>query len=613
MLQLQFRFRRTFTFAALLSVPAALVAQTATIKGRVTSDAGAPLVAVTVSIPGLGVGTASGNDGQYTFTVPASRVTGQSVTLNARRVGYAPQNAAITLSPGAIVHDFVLDVAARQLDQVIVTGAGTSQVRERVGSIINTVDSSMITRATQPQNILSSLTASAPNVRVSTQSGEPGASAFVMIRGATSVTGTNQPLDRRRQSADRQHDAVDERRRRQHRHAESRGRHQSERHRVRADPEGRRRVGDLWSARGQRRHSHHDQEGRQRPDALLDHVDADVRQRGQDGAAANRLRSGKRRQGRRVHDAGLQRDEPDLGTATRGRHAGVQPRQRDLSPGAHERQRDQRLRRQRAHDVLSVGRSHRPAWRDEGRQQPLRPRHGEVVGGASAPQHAHLRRQLLVLHATGEYVQKGSNTSGLLLGALRTPPDFNNLPFLDPVSGLQRSYRFPNPTAASITDSRGYDNPFFVLDNPGNRSELGRFLGHMTANWVPTAWLSVDETFGADNYTDSRVEAIPLTSSSDPVGNVTRFQITNLEIDHNLTATLSHAVRDELRVAPRARPEPELAAQPPGVRLRRPAHRADAIRDSEHRELHADGDALAPAHRRVLRRRRSSTSTISST
>ncbi|HEY4131015.1 MAG TPA: TonB-dependent receptor, partial [Gemmatimonadaceae bacterium] len=140
----------------------------------------------------------------------------------------------------------------------------------------------------------------------------------------------------------------------------------------------------------------------------------------------------------------------------------------------------------------------------------------------------------------GEYVQKGSNTSGLLLGALRTPANFNNLPFLDPISGLQRSYRFPNPTAASVTDSRGYDNPFFTLDNPGNRSELGRFLGNATAAWVPTAWLSLNETFGADNYSDSRLESLPLTSSGDPIGNVTRLTIDNLEIYHNLTATLSH-------------------------------------------------------------------------
>src|SRR4029079_2600902 len=30
----------------------------------------------------------------------------------------------------------------------------------------------------------------------------------------------------------------------------------------------------------------------------------------------------------------------------------------------------------------------------------------------------------------GKYVQKGSNTSGLLLGALRTPADFDNQPHL---------------------------------------------------------------------------------------------------------------------------------------------------------------------------------------
>jgi hypothetical protein len=149
------------------------------------------------------------------------------------------------------------------------------------------------------------------------------------------------------------------------------------------------------------------------------------------------------------------------------------------------------------------------------------------------------------VNTTGEYVQKGSNTSGLLLGALRTPPNFNNQPFLDPTSGLHRSYRFPNPTAASITESRGYDNPFYVLASSGNRSELGRFLGNITANWVPTAWLSLNETFGADNYTDSRLEALPLASSGDPVGNVTRFQITNLEVDHNLTATLSHEFNED--------------------------------------------------------------------
>src|SRR5690606_4079362 len=81
-----------------------------------------------------------------------------------------------------------------QLSAVVVTGAGTVSTRERLGNVINSVDSSVLRRATQPQNIVSALSGTAPNVVVNTSSGEPGASASIRIRGATSVTGTNQPL-----------------------------------------------------------------------------------------------------------------------------------------------------------------------------------------------------------------------------------------------------------------------------------------------------------------------------------------------------------------------------------------------------------------------------------
>ncbi|NIQ31803.1 MAG: hypothetical protein GTN89_15985, partial [Acidobacteria bacterium] len=35
----------------------------------------------------------------------------------------------------------------------------------------------------------------------------------------------------------------------------------------------------------------------------------------------------------------------------------------------------------------------------------------------------------------GDLIQMGSNISGLLLGAWRTVPEFNNLPYLDPETG----------------------------------------------------------------------------------------------------------------------------------------------------------------------------------
>jgi hypothetical protein len=147
---------------------------------------------------------------------------------------------------------------------------------------------------------------------------------------------------------------------------------------------------------------------------------------------------------------------------------------------------------------------------------------------------------LSYIDTRGKYVQKGSNVSGVMLGALRTPPDFNNQDSYLP-NGLQRAYRFPNASSiAAMQNAVYYDNPFFVLDNPGNRSELGRSVSNLNIDWTPLEWLNVSETLGADYYNDWRLESLPLTSANDVVGNVTRNDINNLEIDHNLIATAKH-------------------------------------------------------------------------
>src|SRR5689334_24085962 len=103
----QLRWSSAALLITLLTRVAPLSAQAgggtgATVTGHVTNVAGQPLPGVTVSITGMGVGSISRDDGLYTFTVPAARATGQTVTLNARRVGYSPQNATITLNAGTI-------------------------------------------------------------------------------------------------------------------------------------------------------------------------------------------------------------------------------------------------------------------------------------------------------------------------------------------------------------------------------------------------------------------------------------------------------------------------------------------------------------------------------
>ena len=65
----------------------------------------------------------------------------------------------------------------------------------------------------------------------------------------------------------------------------------------------------------------------------------------------------------------------------------------------------------------------------------------------------------------GRLTQRGNNVNGLLLGLFRTPPNFNNLPYLDPTTGLHRSYLVPNATPETAGQTRTFDNPFFVLNS----------------------------------------------------------------------------------------------------------------------------------------------------
>src|SRR2546422_11727985 len=84
--------------AALCAAPLRLGAQQpVTLTGRVTSEAGVPLGAVEVTIPAMGLGTLTRGDGRYAVLVPGARVSGQTVTLSARRLAYKAQSGRLTL------------------------------------------------------------------------------------------------------------------------------------------------------------------------------------------------------------------------------------------------------------------------------------------------------------------------------------------------------------------------------------------------------------------------------------------------------------------------------------------------------------------------------------
>ena len=141
----------------------------------------------------------------------------------------------------------------------------------------------------------------------------------------------------------------------------------------------------------------------------------------------------------------------------------------------------------------------------------------------------------------GDFVQQGSNISGIQLGALRTPPEFNNLPYLND-EGLHRSFRNPNPE--SVAEGRGYDNPFWVANEITNTTTVGRTFGNVNAQYTPFNWLEVNYILGTDYTADERQTVFPKSSTDFPDGRIIRADFVTLEVDHNLVFTGTRQLSD---------------------------------------------------------------------
>ena len=174
----------------LLILPFAALAQTdvavinSRIEGRVTDSATKqPIAGVTLRIKSVTHEVSTGPDGRFVF------ITGQKLpyTLVVSFIGYKTKEVVATGSPVNI--QLAENIA--QLNDVVVVGYGTQKKSDLTGSI-----------ASVPKNILSQPAASfdnllqgaVPGVAVTQNSGQPGSTATIRVRGGNSISFGNAPL-----------------------------------------------------------------------------------------------------------------------------------------------------------------------------------------------------------------------------------------------------------------------------------------------------------------------------------------------------------------------------------------------------------------------------------
>ena len=171
----------------LVAFPAIGLRAQATITGKVVSEQGAQLANANVLIADLGIVVGVNSTGHYTLVVPGSRITGQTVSVRARAIGYAPAVKTIVLQPGAQTVDFTLREDINRLAEVVITGVTGATEQTKVPFSVSTVDAADINKV-PAGNPLTALAGKVPGANVVAQSGRPGASPAVMLRAPTSIS-----------------------------------------------------------------------------------------------------------------------------------------------------------------------------------------------------------------------------------------------------------------------------------------------------------------------------------------------------------------------------------------------------------------------------------------
>jgi TonB-linked SusC/RagA family outer membrane protein len=544
------RFRRLLSAAvALTMLPVAAAAQDgATVTGRVTSDAGAPLASAAVTLQGMNIGTLTREDGRYSISVPAARVTGQQVTVQAQLLGFRAQSRQITLTAGSHTVDFALPTNPLRLGEVVVTGAGTQTEAQKIGFTRATVDSTTVVRANEA-NVVQALAGKVSNVQVDQMGGEPGASSAIRIRGPKTISQTGQPLF-----------VVD------------------------GMPINNNTRSTNGFATGGSSLS-----GTVTPNRASDINPDDIESiEVLKGAAASAIYGAaagsgvilittkKGRPGRTSYSlrSSVQFDEP----------LNVVPTQQSFGVGAanvssncaapncaisanffswgpalaagtptfdHAEEIfetgtlfDNTLSVSGGNDrtqfYLSGGAVIHDGFifsdKDQYKRYSVR-----FNGAHRVFDNLKVGANVAYVNQEGDFLARGNSVNGTLLGALRQPPEFNAKNFMTE-EGLHRSWRFPNPVGQGVLlSNRGFDNPFYVIDQGAATQTVGRVFGNVNVDWQALDWLRVNWTVGADYSGDDRVEARAFQSSGAPTGgSVIRWQLADRILDHNLIVTANY-------------------------------------------------------------------------
>ena len=172
---------RTMILSALLFV--GIAAEARVISGTVKDQTGETIISASVVVKGTTLGTVTDFDGNYTIDVPDD-----AKVLVFSYIGMVTQEINIT---GDVIN-VVLSENSEVLEEVVVTGYGTTKKRDLVTSVASVGADQL--KDIPVASASEALQGKLAGVSVTTTEGSPDADVKIRVRGGTSLTQSNEPL-----------------------------------------------------------------------------------------------------------------------------------------------------------------------------------------------------------------------------------------------------------------------------------------------------------------------------------------------------------------------------------------------------------------------------------
>ncbi|MGR3811857.1 SusC/RagA family TonB-linked outer membrane protein [Jiulongibacter sp. NS-SX5] len=154
------------------------------ISGVVSAPGEGPLPGVSILVKGTTTGTISDFDGKFKIQVPDT----ESVLVFST-IGFETMEIPVG---NKTYFDVSLKADNKVLSEVVVTALGISREKKSLGFSQQEVSGDALVEA-RSNNVMNALSGKIAGVRISSNGG-PGSGSYIQIRGASSVSGNNEPL-----------------------------------------------------------------------------------------------------------------------------------------------------------------------------------------------------------------------------------------------------------------------------------------------------------------------------------------------------------------------------------------------------------------------------------